>query len=410
MRWWHSDQAGNEIFLNDLVATTAKAHAPWVKSIVEPALRRPAVRAFKSQDILEEWFYYENPLTAISVQEKLTAAARGSGSHIAGMPQFLFKPGGAAPYMAMPAPHLFRETMWLCLSRPLRDFTFWGMWMALHPEKGAITQEEIDKELKQRLSGKEISFDNVKAVVKTQGESSDFSLFVPELREEIGHMLNDVVNPLGALLPQWRNRPRQMAVYISFAGQLHSEIRWSRPSTLLEALPYPYDVLYDQDFEDNPDLLRDYQALILQECAAVTSVAAPQLERFAKRGGLLLADEWYKGGLKETVVINYGKSDPAVEKKLKARHDELIGLYKYERHPQYIEGMEQVMADVKTGAAPVAQAMAALRKRFAPEVEVANGNVRVNTLTAAGAVYLVAVNDLRTKGTFFGQYGRVLEN
>ncbi len=409
MRWWHSDQAGNEIFLNDLVATVVRRNAPWVKSIAEPALRRPALRAFKAQDIIEEWFYFENPRAAISVQEKLAAAARGTGSQIAGMPQFLFKPGGAAPYRAMPPPDLFRETMWLCLSRPLGNFTFWGMWSALHPEKGFITQDKIDKLLKEKLGGKEVNFENVKAVIKTEGENSEISLFVPELRGEISHMLNDVVNPLGALLPQWRNRPRQIALYVSFAGQLYSDIRWPRTPPILDELSYPYDVLYDQDFEENPNLLDGYQAVVLQECAAVAAAAAPQMERFAARGGLLLADEHYRGGVKEAVVINYGKADVKAENKLKATHVELLQRHKDVRHPQYIEGMEQAAAELKSGPAPVEQALAVMTAHLRPEVETSVKNVRFNTLKAAAANYLVAVNDLRTRGRLLGQYGRVLE-
>ncbi len=409
MRWWHSDQAGNEVFLNDRVATIIRRHAPWIKTIGEPALRRPAVRAFKAQDILDEWFYYENPLIAISTQEKLAAAARGTGTRIAGQPQFLFKAGKAAPFKAMPTPHLFREAMWLCLSRPLYRFDLWGMQKALHPEKGALAQEALNAELDRRLEGKERNYENVKAVVSTRGEHSDISLFIPELRAEIGRMLNEVVHPLGALLPVWRNRTRKMALYISFAGQLHSETRWLQTPPFMEALPYPYDVLYDQDFEDNPDVLKDYQVVFLHECAAVTAAAAPQLERFGRRGGLFLADGRYRGGLDNVVVIEDGGMTPAVEARMRDKHFELLHLYGDIRHPQYIEGMEQIAAELRIDPAPFDSVLTQVEARLKPEISVANRHVRLNLLEASGASYLVAVNDLRTTGEHFGAYHRVLE-
>lgn len=409
LRWWHSDQAGNEVFLNDLVANIVRRHAPWLKSIGEPALRRPAVRVFKSQDILDEWFYYENPLVAIYTQERLTAAARGTRAQISGQPQFLFKAGKAAPFKAMPAPHLFREAMWLCLSRPLCRFDLWGMWMALHPQKGALEYDELNQELKRRLDGKELNYKNVKEVVNTRGEHSDISLFIPELREEIDYMLNKIVHPLGALLPRWKNKTRKIAVYISFAGQIYSEIRWPGSPPVLNDLSYPYDVLYDQDFEDNPDVLRDYEVVVLQDCVAVTAPAAIQLEHFGKRGGLLIADQTYRCDFDNVIVLDYGKRNLVAEKKMKEKHHELLRLFKDARHPQYIEGMEQIAEELNAKSVPFDYVLKLVNERLKPTINVDDHHVKLNLLEASGADYLVAVNDLRTYGKYFGPYRRVLE-
>jgi hypothetical protein len=410
MRWWHSDKAGNEIFLNDLVAKTVKKSVPSLNTIAEPVLRRPAVRAFKSQDIIEEWFYFPNPLVAISIQEKLTAAKRGTKAQIAGMPQFLFKPGwGAAPYRSMPPPHLYRETMWNCIARPLRIFTFWGAWMAIHKDKTSMTQEEIDAFLKKRLGKKKITIKSVRENIEIEGEHSEISLFIPELKGEIDHMLNGVVKPLGALLPKWQNRPRQIAVYVSFAGQLFSAIRWGRMPKVLEAMPYPYDVIYDQDFEENPELLKGYDLVILSECAAIIEPAAKQLEKFARRGGMLLADEHYQGKIKDVITINYGSISSKTEKILKDKRLELLKLYGDPRHPQFIEGMEQATAELNIGTQPVEQALQIIQMRFRPRITVSGKQVHFNTLHARGANYLVAVNDLRVPGKYFGNYNTVLE-
>jgi hypothetical protein len=91
-RWFHSPDAPTESFLNQTLCAPLSTLRPEVLTIQEPILRRPAVRAFDRMGIAQEWFYYENPMSAVMVQECLNAAVRGTPLRPSGMPQFLFKP------------------------------------------------------------------------------------------------------------------------------------------------------------------------------------------------------------------------------------------------------------------------------------------------------------------------------
>ncbi len=404
-RWWHSDAVGNEIFLNDLIARKVRARAPWVQSIAEPALRRPAVRAFKAQDVIEEWFYYPSPLTAVWVQETLAAAARGTNARITGMPQFLFKPGMAAPYGGMPTPHLFRETVWHSIARPLMGLTYWNLWGALKPEaKNQITQEEIDKRM-----GPTPTWETAKAKTEVKGEWSDTFLFIPELGEEIGRMHREVVHPLGALLPRWRNRPRQLAVYRSFAGQLFNEVRWPGGDPLTAAvgsLGAPFDVLYDEDFAEDPRALEGYRALALPECAVLTAPAAKQIRAFLARGGVVVADDYLRAKMDGIVQLRWQGANEDLSALRKLEQD-LLKQYGRPDHPAYVEAMEQAAKEKSVAEGPTAKAVAALAAALSPEVATRARHVCTNLLQAEGANYLAAVNDLRVPGRYYGHFGRV---
>jgi len=409
-RWWLSDAVGNELFLDDTIAKSVKARAPWLQCIGEPVLRRPALRAFKEQDIVEEWFYYPHPPTALWVQEAAAAAARGSRARIAGMPQFLFKPNMAAPYAGMPAPDMYREAVWHCIARPLAAMTYWNLWGAISRgnDKSMMTQEEIDERL-----GTKPDWKTAAEKIAVKGEASSIFLWIPELRDEIGRMHNEVVHPLGALLVRWQNRPRQLAVYRSFAGQLWNEVRWPGNDALckaVERLGVPFDMLYDQDFEDNPELLEGYQAIVLQECAAVTEPAARQLRAFLQRGGQVFADVYVAAPIENvTRFLWRGATDDAADKVAKTEQ-ELLKLYGRTDHPLFIEGMEQAAKQFSQSEGPSAKATAAIVAALSLDCSTKTQHVFHNLLQAEGATYLVAVNDLRVPGKHYGHFGRVLED
>lgn len=369
-RWWHSGQVGNEVFLDDFVAHRIRARAPWVRTIVEPALRRPPVRAFHSQDLLESWFYFSNPARSVWVQEALAAASRGTGARTSCMPELVLRPGAAAPFAGLPTPDMYTETMWHCIARPLAAVTYWNLAGAIEPtaRPDTVSQSKLLKQL-----GGSGDWAAVSRHVRRTGDSrSEPFLFVPGLDRAVRDMDEDVVRPLGALLPRWKNRPRRLAVYVSFAGEIFSRVRWpSRDplSKLMTTLGVPFDIIYDQDFERNPEVLHDYDAVVVPQASIVPQAAFKALSRFLTRGGAVFVNADFKAVLPGAHRVKLPRGDAAA--RASVRSDIVAGL------------------DLE----------ASTRVR----------HVYWNLLEAKGANYLAIVNGRRRRGRFYGRFGKVRE-
>ncbi len=406
--WWHGDGVGTEVFLNDRIAVGTRKLAPLAKYIGEPVLRRPSIRAFREMDLVQEWFYYGNPDRAIWVQEATAAAARGSGAQIGGMPQFLFKPGMAAPYGGLPTPEMFREVVWHCLARPMRGLTYWNHWGAI--KRGSAdnikTQEEIDTILGEKPTWKEAA-----AQIKVTGEHSTVFLFIPELREEIRRLHQEDVAPLGALIPRWENAPRRIAVYRSFAGELFNNRRWSNRTSLenmVLSMQIPFDILYDEDFEDNDKLLDNYQLVAIPVAPVITEPAFAQLSEFAAGGGTVLVDEMFKATIPEAVSIDAGTHQTGLTRLAEIEQDLLLR-YKDPLHPGYIEGMEQAARQIADELAEQGMEIPKIVSGLELDLSTSTRSVFPNILRAEGVNYLVAVNRLRRPGPHYGHFGKVLE-
>lgn len=410
-RWWLSGAVGNEVFVNDFIARTVRAQAPWVQCIAEPVLRRPAVRAFTEQDIVEEWFYYPSPPAAIWTQEAATAAARGSRARVAGMPQFLLKPGMAAPYGGFPTPHLYREAVWHCIARPLVALTYWNLRRATQrpADKSCKTQAEIDA-----LLGAGPDWKAAESKIERRGEWTSLFLFIPELRDEVARIHHQTVHPLGALLTRWKNRPRRLALYPSFAAQLFNEVRWPRMGDALylaaQQAGVPYDVLYDEDFEAGDRALDGYQVVLLLQCAALPERAVSQLRRFIARGGRVIADEQFGVALEGVTRFPLRGAASEADAALDKAEQELLRQYGRTDHPLYLEGMQQAAEAQARSGEPGQQVPEAIRAALALDATTPARHVFWNLLEAHGANYLVAVNGLRVAGKHYGHFGRVRED
>ncbi len=402
-RWWHGGDSGIEVFMNELIIKDVKPEAPHVQTIIEPILRRPAVRPYNSHAISEEWFYYPDPKKAVWVQENLTAAARSNSSRISGMPQFLFKAGVAAPYAGMPAPHLFREAVWHCLARPLGNLTFWSFGEAVtrNSKSTTMTQEEIDV-----LLGPEPTWEE--AVESLQGTL--ISLWIPELRDEIADVLNGVARPLGALFPLWTNRPRRIAVYHSFAGQLYSNIRWTGNSPLLMTVcgqGLPFDVIFDEDFDDSTVDLSQYEVVIVAESPVVYEPALAPLQSLISGGGKVLVDDYFDADLVGVTPILWNgitEDDPF----LLNLEQQLLAQYGSVTNDMFIAAMTQAEQDQRTASLPTRSVLDILGS-VSGDISVNTRRVFANVLEADGAHYLTLVNDLREPGRFYGHFEKVLE-
>ncbi len=405
-RWWHSAEVGNEVFLGNLMAERLN-DLPHLETIVEPALRRPPVRAYDGPTILQEWFYYSDPLSAITIQERLAAAARGTDAAITGMPQFLFKPGMAAPYGGLPTPDLYRRAVWHCLARPMRALSYWNLWTVLRKQgEHQVTQETIDERL-----GQTPTWEEAAAKSDVRGDWSNPFLVIPELEQALADMHWQVVHPLGALWPNWRNRPRQLAVYQSLGSFLYYRHAWARNrlGPVINRVPYGYDILFDQDFEDTPGLLDAYRVLVVAEGEALPEQALATIRRFVERGGRVVVDAAFPDGIEGIQRFDWDGIDMDRDARgLEALEQRLLAQYGSPDNPQFIEEMETAAAETGLAAAPSQRALAAILDGLQPEARLVTQapGVYINSLMHGAANYLVVVNSLGKPGPHYGHFER----
>ena len=126
----------------------------------------------------------------------------------------------------------------------------------------------------------------------------------------------------------------------------------------------PFDVLYDESFAEDPQVLRNYRVVVLpNHVVALPRVAHAQIRQFVERGGLVVADELCKvEGISNTTVFKEGE-------------DAVTPLLQHANLPVKCETPE----------------------------------VLWNLLELDGATYLVVVNDKRDFGRYFGRWQKVKE-
>ncbi|MCK5843355.1 MAG: LamG domain-containing protein, partial [Victivallales bacterium] len=386
-RWWHSPDSITEVYLNVKLTDIIHKYDPSLKVIIEPILRRPSLRPYKNNDVSEEWFYYPDPRSACWIQECLLATTRGPGhkSVVSAMPQFLFKPGAwTAPYGGMPPPGLYAETMWHCIARPLANVTYWNLRNAitrLNTTKYK-TQEELDT-----MFGKNATRADIAKKIDRKGENTSVFLWIPELRAEIAKMHNEVIHPLGALLPNWKNAPRKIGVYKSFAGQLYNNIRWSGNSKLTKLIrnqKFPYDVIYDEDFDDGTVDLSQYKVVVIAESPVLYGPAKAAVAKFAVNGGLLLVEDTFKPKIAGVKRVSF-KGAWDTEKTLNKKESELLKLYGRSDHPLFIEGMQKLAREVIFEPGPYAELTALIDKKADYPVTTSTRHVFLNFLQAGKA-------------------------
>ncbi len=250
---WYWEQGHGVNVVDDAIAAEAKRVAPRLLALKEPALRWRPVFTHKHMDLLQEWVYVPDPKNMLPVIERLAAACRGQAIY-SGMPQLLFKRGVAAPYAAAVPPGLYREALWMCLSRPVKLITIWGWHLVI----------------------------------------SDKLHNNPATYEEIKRFAAQVIKPYGPLLRKLENRPRKVAYLMSLAPDLFRKQRsYFEPSRTYKRLASDgvlADVLYDDSIAiDNA--LAKYDALILAHMYAIPRAVYDKIVEFQRRGGLVIADE-----------------------------------------------------------------------------------------------------------------------
>ena len=413
-RWFHGPTGPTESYLSQRLSEKIHQRRPEILTIQEPILRRAAVRAFDRMSIAQEWFYYEDPMRAVMVQERLNTAARGTPLRPTGMPQFLFKKGGAAPYNSIATAHMWHETVWLCALQPIRMFTYWNYGVV--PRRDfenhycrCTTKAQLDK-----LFGTPTpTWKQAQAALKDKPTlARKLMPWTPELIATFRRFHNEQVGPLGALIPRWRNRPRRIAMLRSFASQLFREVRWPRATWLENCVVYsgvPFDVLYDSDFEADADPLATYQMVVVSRAVCLTRPTYDWLVKFAKRGGTIVVDPDTKVKLPGAVCLTETDAAKRFADRLAAAQAELARRHGSLSSPAYLIAASELTVP---GALPnrVEPAFLDLLGRAVkPEARSLTPNTWLNLLEAEGAHYIGVVNDLRVRGPMYGHFGKVRE-
>lgn len=413
-RWFHGPDGPTESYLNQRLSDAIHKVRPDMLTIQEPILRRAAVRAFDRMNIAQEWFYYEDPMVAVTVQERLNAACRGTRLRPTGMPQFLFKAGGAAPYNSIPTADLFHETAWLCAMQPIRMFTYWNFSVVPKPGfENAYSRCMTKQQLDEFFGTPTPTWDEAKAKMEEEPDiARKLMPWTPELIETFIRFHTEEIGPLGGLIPQWRNRARRIAILRSFASQIFREVRWPGNTWLENCAVYggvPFDVLYDSDFETDADPLAGYRLLIVSRAVCLTRPAHRWIREFSKRGGTVVVDSEtlveIPGAVRLETTQSLDRFREALAAKEKALQEEGVAV----DSPRYVEAMSH-WATQQAGPVGVEPVFVDLiDKNVDPEARTQTMNTWLNVLEADGANYIAVVNNLRTRGPMYGHFGKVRE-
>lgn len=403
MRWYHGPDGVTETVLNDIYAEEILKSKGDFFAIFDPVLRRPTIRAYRRINVAQDWTYYADPKAMIDKYEEMLAVSKVyDGMWPSGMPQFLLKPGVAAPFEGNPTVDMFREACWLTVSRPARLMAFWNFGSILGKKANFRTPEEIEKEL-----GGALDWKGTEKVMKEKKLS--FFAWTEELGQEFKRFSREVWRPYGGLFPRWRNSPRRIAVLKGFAGCLFSNQRWRDHGWLMNQVletGLPFDVLLDEDFETAGFSLQ-YDAVFLPECHALAVPVFNALDRYIKNGGTVVVDGRFTvplGGV--TRVAGRTEKDSAEFRK---KEKELLEKYGGRtEHPQFIEAIEALMEERSAGGvAPEIREI--IERCVKPDVKLLTPDVCINRLHGAGGEYAVIVNDLRRPGPIYGRYQKIRE-
>lgn len=391
-RWWHSAEGGSDVVTNDLMAQTVNREHPDLLTAKDPIARRPPLRSHRHVRVAQDWLYYPELYHVVAMTEQLQALSRGLPDMCTStMPQFLLKAGMAAPFNGMPSADMFREAAWLASSRRTRLITFWNA-------NNAFSQG--DQHTAQQLAA------------MTPDELKKAKAWDPGLRPAFLEVARQLWEPFGALLPEWRDAPRRVAVVHSLAGLLFGDVRWFDGSTLPDALArsgVPYDLLFDEDFENPALALDNYDLIVLPALKGLPALAVSRLRQAAAGGTRLIADPAFAmaAALPEARVLAANQAAAGRQQELLQEELRLL-----EQHagrtdaPAYVEAMEELSRQRPAAFAELEALLAGL-PRLPWRLE--QGQAFWNMLELDGASYLIAVNDLRVAGPLYGRYGKVRE-
>lgn len=342
----------------------------------DPAVRAPSVYGSGGDvDYLSHWTYtYPDPIriglctdelftmaggsTRKSPQQVMkmtqliwyrsqTAASQKSANPVERSPWEDFDPDAA--YITIAPMHL-REALWMKLSRPVQGIMYHG-WGSLVP-----------------------------------GQKSSYRYTHPDTQEELARLMKTVVEPLGPALRQIPAAPAEVALLESFTSQMFAArgtygwgSGWGADCWhVLQYAHLPTEILYEETVLEKG--LDQYRVLVLPDCDVLTQPVADAIQKFQKRGGIVVGDTRLAPGVKADIVL----TPYARQRKSDVDQAKLMEL-----------------------AGELTQK---LKGKYQSPISADQSDVIVQRRQAGEVTYLFAINDRREFGDYVGQYGLVMEN
>ncbi len=400
---WHLDRKGphgdSESLLNQHIASAMKRERPDVQSVVAPLTRRLSIRGYDDRiDIAQTWCYTPG-LRVVWLQEALSAHIRHSRQmRSSSFPAFLHMNVG--PYEAMPSGDIFAASCWASLIRPTAMLVFF---QPLEMVQGhGKSKAEIDA----LLGAKAPSAEEAKKLIKEKGLSltGDHPTLAPRVRTLIAEELP----PLRALLPAWENRPRQIAVYSSFADSLFSDERWPSDYTKLLAdltrSGVAYDLLFDEDFLKDPAVLDRYNMVFFPALQYLYEPAWKALTRFAETPGkVIVVPENVHPFFPGAVVARDENKPLSAEEHARIVREVEAQWGTDTSRPMYVEALDAKLAEAAArhaGAEPFAKILDAV----ALDARSLLPHTALNVTRLDRTAFISVVNDLRTWGPVYGHF------
>ncbi|OQA80977.1 MAG: hypothetical protein BWY31_03867 [Lentisphaerae bacterium ADurb.Bin242] len=337
---------------------------------------RPAVRvpplwgSGGNVTALAHWTYaYPDPINIGANTSELQAMAEGGGQNIRTMTTLIC-------YRSLSAPigvKVKNEPAWV------KDCPH-GEYITLAPD---LLMEALWTQISRHITG--ITFHGYDAIIKRKVNlAPSYHLTNQETKKALNDVLEKVVRPLGPLLKRVKERPAEVAIFESFPATIFAGrgswgwYGWIFDSNLmLQWANLAPHVVYEEK------ILRDgfgkIKVLFMPHCDILSEPLFNAITDFQKRGGLVVSDQFHVPGLLPDFIINQITRSKGTE--TDKRNFQMAGL--------------------------------ALRKQleafYTPYTAASNPDLVTWVRSDKNADCLFIINDSRTFGNYFGQYGLVME-
>ena len=229
----------------------------------------------------------------------------------------------------------------------------------------------------------------------------------PESTRRMEKLLKGVVAPLGPVLKRLGRAKPRVAVFESLTNcEMGGPASWgwSAPAiTCLQRARLDPRVVYEQTIER--DGLDSVDVLYAPQCRFLTKSMVERLRAFQKRGGILVGDKELVKALKADILLPIASFDPVPVLDLA---EEMAEAEKAK--PQWMktrEGTVRIKTDMQKAGETLRRELA--KRGYRPDTDSSTPEIVVYNRRWHETDYVVAVNDRRTFGDYFGPWGRCME-